>query len=536
MLLWTKNKITLNVGIYAILFVLYNLLAFNSVFFEQVNQISNSIKFTIGTFFCVWALEGICCLILFWRFSVKPLSYFFLLVNAGVFYFINVYHISVNSEMLQNVLQTDSVETLDLLNGTLLLYILLLGVVPCFLVSRLVITPLSWKKRLGGLVSLLCVVLALLVPNSRESIAFIRNHKPVKYVLLPVNYISAVISLSRQYYRSRGEFVEIGRESKFLPYWNNGKKNLIVFVVGETARAANFSLGGYERQTNEPLNSYLNDIVYFKNVSSCGTSTAVSVPCMFSDKKRQDYKNGSALHRENVLDILQKNGYKTVWVENNSDCKHLCERIETRFPCQKHYQKRECLDDVLLPEIADILPAKAQNTAIILHTIGSHGPKYYKRFSDDKAPFRPICETENIADCSQEELVNAYDNTIYYTSSFLAQLIEQLKKYESEYNVVLLYASDHGESLGENGLYLHSAPYMIAPEVQTHIPMLIWAQQSTVQAFGVDKECLRHLAELPLSHDNIFHTLLGFSGITSEEYEAELDLSAKCRQTRSSKQ
>ena len=522
----------LNMGVYAILFVLYNLLAFNSVFFEQVYQAGNSVNFTIGVFFCVWALESICCLILFWRSSVKILSYIFLLVNAAVFYFINTYHIVVNSEMLQNVLQTDWIETLDLLNGTLLLYILGLGVVPCLFVRYLNIEPLSRKKRLGFVIFLFGVVLTLIIPNARESIAFMRNHKPVKYVLVPVNYIGAVISLSKQYYRSRGSFVEIGRESKFLPYWNNDKKNLILFVVGETARAANFSLGGYERQTNEPLNSYLEDIVYFKNVSSCGTSTAVSVPCMFSDKTRKTYENGSALHRENVLDIMQKNGYNVVWLENNSDCKNICTRVKSMNPCNEKEYKNECLDEVLLPEVTNILSSKAQNSIIVLHTIGSHGPKYYKRFPADKVPFEPICKTENIADCSQEELLNTYDNTIYYTSSFLAQLIEQLKVYKQQYNIILLYVSDHGESLGENGIYLHSAPYIIAPKVQKHIPLLVWAQQETLQALGVDKNCLHRLVDNPLSHDNVFHTLLGLGGITSKEYDADLDLSAKCRRIR----
>lgn len=529
MLFGTAKKITLNIGVYAILFVLYNLLAFNSVFFEQVYQAGGSIKFTIGTFFCVWALISICCLILFWQHSVKFLSYLLLLINAAAFYFINVYHVVINSEMLQNVLQTDYIETRDLLSGKLLLYILLLGAIPCLLVRYLTIKPLSWKKRLGIIMALLGVILALIIPNGRGSIAFMRNHKPIKYVLVPVNYIGAMISLSKQYYKSSGSFVEIGKKSKFSPYWNNGKKNLILFVIGETARAANFSLGEYQRPTNEPLNPYLDDIVYFKNVRSCGTSTAVSVPCMFSDKKRKNYENGSALHRENVLDIMRKNGYKAVWVENNSGCKNLCTRIESTNPCKQKTHKNECLDEILLPEIPNILSQEAQNTIIVLHTIGSHGPKYYKRFTADKAPFKPICQTENIADCSQEELLNAYDNTIYYTSSFLAELIEQLKNYEQQYNVILLYVSDHGESLGENGIYLHSAPYMIAPDVQTHVPLLMWAQQDTLQALGVDENCLRRSVDNPISHDNIFHTLLGFSGISSEEYDADLDLSAKCR-------
>ena len=235
---------------------------------------------------------------------------------------------------------------------------------------------------------------------------------------------------------------------------------------------------------------------------------------------------------ENALDVLQKNGYHVAWIENNSDCKDVCNRVHLRLPCGEHPQERECLDTVLLEELDLSLPPTPQNTLVVMHSIGSHGPKYYKRYPADMAPYQPVCATEKLSECTTEELVNVYDNTIYYTSHILAQLIEKAQKYADDYNVTLIYVSDHGESLGENGLYLHSAPYIIAPKEQTQVPFLIWASDETLSALGLDKACLRAGTNNVVSHDNIFHILLGLAGISAQEYNASLDFLAACTTAR----
>ena len=522
------KKYSLNIAIYGILFMLYNLLAFNGVFFAEIHKLSGSVLWVVGTFLTVWALGSMACLLLFWRYSVKPLSYLFLLINSGVFYFVRTYHAYVDSQMLENVLQTNRAEVMELLNVRWLLYVLLLGVVPALMVSRLKIEAVHWRKRLSIIGTLLCMVLAILVPNRREVIPFVRNHKPAKYLLVPVNYISAIISLSKHYYRQSREFVTIGNDSHYEPYWQNNKKNLIVFMVGETARAANFSLGGYARQTNAPLEAFGDNLVYYQNARACGTSTAVSVPCMFAKDGREDYEDGSAAYVENVLDIMQKNGYAVTWVENNSDCKDVCNRVKLRLPCGEHPQERDCLDDVLLDELEASIPQEPQNTLVVLHTIGSHGPKYFKRYDEKTAPYAPVCASEKLNECTAQELLNVYDNTIYYTSYIAAKIIKKMQEYAADYNVVLMYVSDHGESLGENGLYLHSAPYVMAPDEQTHVPVFLWADTQTYAALGVDKKCLKEHTKDLISHDNVFHTLLGLGGIKAAEYNPLLDLTAEC--------
>ncbi len=525
---WHKPGYRLNVGLYALLFMLYDLLAFNSVFWQKIYALSSPL-FTLGSFVALWAVGTAACLLLFWRPTTKPLSYLFLLINAGVFYFVHRYRIAIDSEMLQNVMQTDAAEVRDLLTWRWAGYILLLGGVPCLLIKHLQITPISWWRRFLYVILLLAVAPALILPNSREVFPFVRSHKATKYSLIPVNYIGAIVSLSKEYYRAHRQFVHIGQDAVFTPYWRNGKQNLLIFVVGETARAQNFSLNGYARPTNAPLEAYADQLINYTEATACGTSTAVSVPCMFMPQSRNEYANGSAAYSENVLDMLQHNGYRVTWVENNSDCKNLCGRIELRLPCGLHPQEHECLDEVMLPELQQSVNGAPHNAVVVLHSVGSHGPMYYKRYPDTMQPFTPICRTAALNECSNEELFNVYDNTIYYTSHILSEIIKMAQAWRAQYNVVLIYVSDHGESLGENGLYLHSAPYMVAPATQKHVPFLLWAEDETWQALGIDKECMQKTATMPVSHDNVFHTLLGLGGITAAEYNQALDLTAKCR-------
>lgn len=519
---------SVNIIVYGMLYMLYTVFAFNYIFFAKIYTLSQSMLFTAGAFVVVWILLTLCGFLLFWKHTVKILSVFFLLLNSGVFYFADTFHAAVDEEMLRNVLETNVAETAELLTLKLLLYVVLLGVLPSLFVCRLNITCANCLVRRGQIFLLLCLVAAaLVVPNSSEVISFARNHKPVKYSLIPVNYIGAVISMTKHNLRSSHEFMQIGTDSQFYKYWKNDKPLLIAVIVGETARAANFSLNGYGRPTNEPLNPYRDDIINFTNASSCGTSTAVSVPCMFSKDSRKDFENGSAEYTENVLDIFRKNGWRAWWLENNSDCKNVCSRIEFMQPCV--YPKK-CLDDVLLRTFSEKISAgNPQNTIAVFHGIGSHGPAYYKRYPADSEKFLPTCKTEKLDSCSREEIVNTYDNTIYYTSQNIAELWQELKKYEDRYNVFLLYVSDHGESLGEYGLYLHSAPYKIAPEEQTHIPFLLFLDERTAAVLSVDRKCLLKKSAEPVSHDNIFHSLLGISGISATEYNSQLDLFSDCR-------
>lgn len=523
-----NKKYSMSLELYCALFMLYNLLAFNFVFFEKIYSLS-SLIFTTGTFVVVWFLGMLACMILFHKRTVKPLSCLLLIINSSVFYFVKNYHVSIDEEMLRNTMETNVMETLDLLNITWFLYVLILGVIPCFIICRLTIfRKLRWYYYLCLPIVYASIVVAVIAPNYQTVAPFVRTHKHSKYLLIPVNYIGAIISFTKHYYRENHAFKQIATDAVFNKYWRNDKHNLFILVIGETARAKNFSFNGYERDTNAPLEAYRADIINYPNTISCGTSTAVSVPCIFSKDDRKHYEGGM-VYTENLLDVMQRSGYNVAWVENNSDCKGICERIKTLSPCKNYPQKKECSDEVLIPEIAKIMPEISQNMMIVLHQIGSHGPKYFKRYPAQFAKYQPVCNTEKLNECSRQEVINTYDNTIYYTSQNVAEIIDEARKYKDDYNVVVIYVSDHGESLGENGIYLHSAPYIIAPEEQKQIPFFIWAESATLSDLNLDKDCLNEEAVKPVSHDYIFHSLLGLSGINTEEYKQHLDLFAKCR-------
>jgi lipid A ethanolaminephosphotransferase len=253
---------------------------------------------------------------------------------------------------------------------------------------------------------------------------------------------------------------------------------------------------------------------------------------MFSGLPRAEFKLGAADRRDNVLDVLQRTGIDVRWIDNQSGCKHVCDRIWTRQAGKDHPQScmaGECLDDALLFALAGQLPQVKGDSVIVLHAMGSHGPTYHRRVPPDREKFKPICPTERIEECTDRQILNSYDNSIAYTDYILAELIDQLTAQQDKMDSVLLYVSDHGESLGEGGLYLHGQPYPIAPEVQKKVPMLFWFSSGTPQRLSLDSACLRRRLSEPASHDNLAHTLLGLTGVRTQVYRAALDLSSQCR-------
>ncbi|GEA08686.1 hypothetical protein KUL42_34470 [Alteromonas sp. KUL42] len=299
-----------------------------------------------------------------------------------------------------------------------------------------------------------------------------------------------------------------------------------VVVVGETARADKFASNGYYRQTTRNIESL--GAVSFSHVESCGTATAVSVPCMFSRLNREEYESRVADKQDNALDVIQRAGVNVTWIDNNSSCKGVCKRVETiefdptRDPnlCNGEF----CFDQILLNELRSELQKKPdQNRIIVLHMIGSHGPTYYLRYPPEFARFLPDCPSSDIQHCSEEQLINTYDNTIVYTDYIIGQVIEMLSDVPDS---SMLYVSDHGESLGENGIFLHGFPYSLAPEAQTHVPLVFWNSHFDNTQF---KACVEQRSQQPFSHDNLYDTLLGLTHITSRSYQSDMDIFQACR-------
>ena len=467
--------------------------------------------------------------------ALRAMLTLLLVLAAGASWFIDTYGVAIDSDMLRNVVQTNPAEAGDFLGWPLLWRIAWQAGIPAILVWRARLPMDTFLRALRDYVLGVLAGLALLfgagLPMYSSYASHFRNHDVARYYITPANVLVGSMTLARKSLRGRQPYVKVGLDARRAAD-PAARPLLVLVVVGETARAANFSLGGYSRETNPLLKE--REVLYFSNVTSCGTATAVSVPCMFSDLPREEFKLAQAEHRDSVLDILARAGLAVTWVDNQSGCKKVCARVPTEQARTYHpasCQDGECLDDALLHVLAAKLPQVARDAVLVLHAMGSHGPTYFRRVTPAFERFKPICPTERIETCSDEQIRNSYDNSIVYTDYVLASLIDQLAAQQDRVDSVLLFVSDHGESLGEGGLYLHGQPWFIAPDVQKQVPLLMWFSQHAVAHLQMDTACLRGRLGQAASHDNLSHTLLGLGNVKSSAYRPALDLLRACRRS-----
>ena len=469
--------------------------------------------------------------VLAYRPLLKPTLVVLFVVAAASAYFMDTYNVIIDRDMLANVMATDSAETGDLLTPKLFLYLGLLGLLPSLLLWRIRIRPASLPKAVGSRLLLaggaLMIMLALVLISSAFYAAFVREHKELRYYANPLTPVYA----SYKYLKTRVksgplELATIGADAQ-IPA-EDIDRELVIMVVGETARADRFSLNGYERETNPNLARQ--DVISFTQVSACGTSTAISVPCMFAKSDHADFSPSETAATENALDVLRHAGVTVLWRDNNSNSKGVADRVpieDFRSSATNPVCDTECRDVGMLSGLREYIDQQQQgDILIVLHQMGSHGPAYFKRYPSEFHVFVPTCDTNELDSCSASEIGNAYDNTILYTDYFLGQVIELLRSYDDRFETVMLYASDHGESLGESGVYLHGLPYWLAPDAQTRVPVILWFGRNY---HDVDVAAMRQLRDEPLSHDNLFHTLLGLFEIDSGVYDGSLDLLQKSR-------
>ena len=338
----------------------------------------------------------------------------------------------------------------------------------------------------------------------------------------------------------------VGRAAQLgASYAGQSKPPLLVLVLGETGRAGNFGINGYERDTT-PLLAARPDLISAGNAWACGTSTAASVPCMFSHLGRNGYEARRA-NFEGLMDVLQHAGLAVLWVDNQSGCKGTCDRIpNANTSAQKDPELcptgSDCLDNIMLKgldqRLAD-LPAeqRQRGTVVVLHQMGSHGPAYSKRSAPERKKFLPECTSNALQECDRQQVVNAYDNSIVETDHFLDSVLNWLGKQSNQAQPAMIYVADHGESLGENNIYLHGLPYSIAPDVQKHVPWITWLSPAMQSRTGTATPCLqKELAQQRITHDNYFHSVLGLMDVKTGAYQPELDIFSACRKTVAAKQ
>lgn len=502
----------------------------NFAFFGHVVEVyplATTFPFVASLFVVLIAINVIVLELLTWGRVTKPLLIVLVVTSSFVAYFMDSYNAVIDTHMIDNILQTNLNESADLLSVMLVVYIVLLGVLPSWLIYKIPLSYPNWKPMLLSKAKVLGVaigaIVIILLMFSKAYTSFFREHKPLRYYANPAYYLYSMGHyVGKSFSHSYTGLKIIGKDAA-IPKMDVNRE-LVILVVGEAARWDHFSLNGYGRETNPLLKK--EDIINFPQFSSCGTETAVSVPCMFSSLTRDNYDGEKAQHIENVLDVIGHAGVNVLWRDNNSDSKGVAVRAQYedfRDPKNNSMCEEggECRDEGMLVGLDDYIKAHPKgDIVIVLHQMGNHGPTYYKRYPKAYEKYTPVCKSAQLEQCTQAQIINAYDNAILYTDAFLSKTINFLKKYDDSFETAMFYVSDHGESLGEKGLYLHGFPYTIAPEVQKHVPALMWFGKR----FKIDKVKLREKAKEPISHDFYFHTVLNFAEINSSVYQPELDI------------
>jgi lipid A ethanolaminephosphotransferase len=468
------------------------------------------------------------------KYTTKPLLILTVIISSFTAYFMDTYHVVIDDSMIRNSLQTNLNESSDLFSLQLIFYVVLLGLLPAYFIYKTKIEYQPLKKefisKFKTLLLSLGIIVIILFLLSKFYTSFFREHKPLRYHVNPIYWMYSIGNYINKSINS-GPIVlkEVGKDAKVTKIENEHeeKTELIIMVVGEAARANRFSLNGYEKETNPLLKQ--EEIYNFPNMYSCGTSTAESVPCMFSifDKADYDYKKG--ISTENIIDVLKHTkDIEILWRDNNSDSKGVALRVD--FEDYRTSEKNticdngECRDEGMLVGLDEYIKKnKGKDILIVLHQMGNHGPAYYKRYPKEFEKFTPVCKTNQLENCTQEEVSNGYDNAILYTDYFLSKVINFLKPYSNDYKTAMLYMSDHGESLGENGLYLHGLPYFMAPDEQKHIGSLMWFGEGSIKD-DIDTQKLTTYKDNQFSHDNLFHTLLGLFEVETDVYKKDMDI------------
>ncbi|MBF8274354.1 MAG: sulfatase [Magnetococcales bacterium] len=517
------------------------LLLFNHSFWKEIYSLNikfHSLSFmTLASLFAGLLLIMNAVLVLFaWPYLFKTVLVLIFLIAAVASRFMDTFGTIIDREIIRSVFETNLQESKDLLTLSLLWHMVLQGFIPCWLILRQPVRfGVGWRhaaKNMGIALVSLALAGVIVLGHYKDFSIFYRIHNHLRFMIVPANvFISIESYLRRDVFVTHKELQQVGLDAIPGPKATaNPKPLLLVLVVGETARSANFSLQGYPRSNNPRMKEAGG--FYFSNFTSCGTSTGVSVRCIFSHETRKHFSNQDPRYFEGLLDVLRHAGLRVVWLDNNTGCKEVCVRSE--FQDLSHDQTPGlcnadgCLDEVLVRRLKEIMTTQTGPMVVVLHQKGSHGPAYYMRYPKHFRRYTPTCDRKDVENCEQQTIVNTYDNSILYTDNILGEVMDHLSSQQNRFDSAMLYFSDHGESLGENGLYLHGLPFFLAPEVQTQIPMYAWFSSSFVQSMKIDANCVRKLQTKPFSHDNLYDTVLGLLDIHTNVYRSDLDMFLSC--------
>lgn len=493
--------------------------------------------FTLAMLVALVAVHVLLLSLVVTRPLAKPLLTLLIVATAFATYHMQRFGVYLDPTMLRNVLKTDSAEAGELFGWGMLPHLLLVAGLPLLLLWRVHLNRQSWGRalawRLAAIAGSAILLVGSLLLVFQDFSAQMRNQKEIRYLITPANFIYSVVRvLVDRTGETQAARTPIGVDARLDASWTTRTKPaLLVLAIGETARAANWGLNGYARQTTPQLAQ--RQVINFPDVTACGTNTETSLPCMFAPIGRRDYNERRIRTSESLLHLLHRAGFQVLWRDNQSGCKGVCDGLAAeqldKAKLPEWCDGGRCLDEVLLQDLNTVARDAEGNLVVVLHMLGNHGPAYFKRYPQAFRHYTPTCDTGDLRRCTREQIVNAYDNALLYTDHVLAKTIDFLQSQAKRFDTALVYVSDHGESLGEKGLYLHGVPFAIAPDEQTKVPMIWWLSLGYTASFGLDTDCLKREAAQTWTHDNLFHTTMGLLQLQSREYEPTLDVTRACR-------
>ncbi|MFK7761414.1 MAG: phosphoethanolamine transferase [Candidatus Midichloriaceae bacterium] len=533
-----KLKTSIPLAVFNLVISIFISLFLNLPLWNFLYNLATTSKFFSLNFLLVFFIILVCFIyfaisLFSFRYIHKLLLSFILICGSLAQYFMLKYGVIIDSSMIQNVFETDFKESFELLTYKMILMSVFFGITPSFIIYKI---NVKYPKKISdylifSLFSILALVILMgvIFAQYKTFVSVFRNHKDIIFRIIPNNYINGIYQNIILLFPEKN-VKQISSEANKNQNWeHHRRKTIFVFVIGEAARANNFSLNGYIKETNPNLIKH--DVINFSNFYSCGTTTAVSVPCIFSSLDKSNFSKSKFKNNDNLLKLIKKSGFNALWIDNNSGCKSACDDVETveMESYIKSSSNREIYDEEMLSIFEKFIEKNNKGDLfIVLHQKGSHGPAYYKRIPESFDEFKPICKSVELQQCSSEEITNSYDNTILYTDYFLSKVITMLKE-NKDADTAMIYVSDHGQSLGENGIYLHGMPYLVAPKYQKHIPMIMWLSENFTKDFGIDKKCVSKYIDKELSHDNLFHSILDVLKIDTKAQKNNLSFFQNCK-------
>ena len=489
----------------SLLFILFHYPFFKFVFNNVDYKSFTGVSIIVSLVIAMLVANAFALFLIFFlsRLVGKILLILFFIINAVAVYFINTYSVIIDESMIGNVLNTNYSESSSFFSIKLVLYVVFLGILPSIFIIKAKIITVTVKKFLVSISLTLLFLLTLAFANASNWLWIDKNSKTLGGLAMPWSYaVNIPLFYIHQFKKNEKEILLPDATIK------DNEKSVVILVIGESARSENFSLYGYPKNTN-PLLSKIPNVSHF-NATSDATYTTAGV------KSIVEHENTDELY-EILPNYLYRNNVDVIWRTTNwgEPPVHI-----------KNYQNREALmpnckgdgcdyDGILLSGLKEqILASKKNKILIVLHTSTSHGPTYSKKYPAQFEIFKPVCNSVELGNCSHTELVNAYDNTIVYTDYLLANVIKDLKQLQ-EYKSAMIFVSDHGESLGENNLYMHGLPRSIAPKQQYEIPFIVWTSDNSARQMKPNKI---------LTQNYVFHSVLNFLNIQSPIYKEQMNI------------